>query len=233
MAELEANPEWVAQRAEQDRRLQERATAFRQAAAPLLEELERAGISTDDFGTFVNRPYPGVLEPARFDAAAATPILLHWLPEIQDARVKEAIVRHLKTKAARGVATEELIEAFRVAGEDLQWVIGDTLQAVATKEHYPALVELAADRRHGHGRAQLFDILWRVKTDRALKILVHGLEDPDVALVAGSALRRAVGNEAARDKLARLTDHANGVVSRAARENLKRADRALSKERRP
>ena len=48
MAELEANPEWVAQRAEQDRRLQERATAFRQAAAPLLDELERAGISTDD-----------------------------------------------------------------------------------------------------------------------------------------------------------------------------------------
>jgi hypothetical protein len=51
MAELEANPERVAQRAEQDRRLQERATAFRQTAAPLLEELERA-----------------------------TPILLHWLP---------------------------------------------------------------------------------------------------------------------------------------------------------
>ena len=227
MAELEANPERVAQCAEQDRRLHERARAFRQAAAPLLEELERAGISTDDFGTFVNRPYPGVLEPARFDAAAATPILLRWLPEIQDARVKEAIVRHLETEAARGVATESLTEAFRVAGEDVQWVIDDTLQAVATKE---ALIELAADRRHGHGQAQLFDIPWRVKTDRAQEILVHGLEDPDVALVAGSALRRAVGNEGARDKLARLTDHANGAVSRAARENLKRADRALSKE---
>lgn len=153
----------------------------------------------------MNRPYPGVLEPGRFDAAAATPILLHWLPEIQDARVKEAIVRHLKTKAARGVATEPLIEAFRLAGEDLQWIIGDTLQVVATKEQYPALVELAADRRHGHGRAPLFDILWRVKTDRALKILVHGLEDPDVALVAGSAFA-ARRRERGRARQARTAD---------------------------
>ena len=62
------------------------------------------------FGKFVNRPYAGVLEPARFDAAAATPILLRWLPEIQQAGVKEAIVRHLETKAARDVATDALID---------------------------------------------------------------------------------------------------------------------------
>jgi hypothetical protein len=199
----------------------------RNAAAPLLRDLEQAGIGTEDFGRFVNRPIPGVLDPARFDEAAATPILLRWLPEMADRRVKESIVRHLKNKAARGVATDTLVAEFRVADDHLRWVIGDTLQAVATKHQYPTLVELAADERYGSGRAPLFDILWRARTDRAVAILRDSLADPDVALVAGSALRRAIGNEAARDHLAALVDHPDDVVRRAARENLARASRAI------
>lgn len=231
MTELEADPDQLVLRAERDRASRERSAHFKEAAAPLLRDLAHAGIDTTDFARFVNRPFPGVIEPSYFDAVAAAPILLRWLPLIDHAGVKETIVRRLKTKAARGIATDALAAEFRAADDNLRWVIGDTLQAVATKDQYPALVELAADAHYGHGRAQLFDVLWRVKTDEALEILSRSLEDPDVALVAGSALRRRIGNDEARAKLAPLTTHPNERVARAARENLKRAERALMRKR--
>jgi hypothetical protein len=65
----------------------------------LLAELEAAGLDTRDFGRFVNRVVPGVIEPSTFDAERATPILLRWLPRVGDRRLKESVVGHLKTKA--------------------------------------------------------------------------------------------------------------------------------------
>lgn len=93
---------------ERDRRRQDRLTAFREEAAPVKEALAAAGIDPTDFGRFVNRPFPGVLEPAHFDEERAVPVLLGWLPRVRSEYVKESMVRHLHTKAARGIAVEPL-----------------------------------------------------------------------------------------------------------------------------
>jgi HEAT repeat protein len=192
--------------------------------------LAAEGIDPADFGRFVNRGVPGVMEPSTFDAARATPVLLTCLGRVTDPTLKQAIVAHLKTRAAKGVAAPALIEAFREAeDEELRWQIGDTLQATMTPEHHDAVLALAEDRRYGIGRQMLVDSLWRMKSDRVEPVLQNALTDPDVALHAGSALRRVIGNERAVARLEPLVGHEDKRVLQAACWNLKRARRALAK----
>jgi hypothetical protein len=194
--------------------------------------LAAAGIDPTDFGQFVNRVVPGVIEPSTFDQERATPLLIDWLPRVRDARVKEAIVGHLKTRAAKGVAVALLADEFRRAEDDLlRWQIGDTLQTVVTPEQHDVLLALAQDQRYGTSRQMLIDNLWRVKSACAKQVLTRALTDPDVALHAGSALRRLTGNDEAARRLAGLVDHDDERVARAARENLKRAEKALARQR--
>jgi len=146
--------------------------------------------------------------------------------------VKEAIVGHWKTRAAKGVAVALLADEFRRAEDDLlRWQIGDTLQTVVTPEQHDVLLALAEDQRYGMSRQMLIDNLWRVKSTRAEQVLTRALTDPDVALHAGSALRRLTGNDEAARRLAALVDHDDERVARAARVNLKRAERALARQR--
>lgn len=196
-------------------------------ADALTADLRAHGVDPADFGRFVNRAVPGVIEPSTFDAERATPVLLTWLPRVEE-RLKPAIVGHLRTRAARGVAAGPLLHEFRTASDDnLRWQIGDVLQTVATPDHYEEIVELAGRREYGMGRQMLVDMLWRIKTDAARATLVASLDDPDVALHAGSALRRAIGNESALAHIEPLLDHPDERVAGAARTNAKRARKAL------
>jgi hypothetical protein len=192
--------------------------------------LAAEGIDPADFGRFVNRVVPGVIKPSAFDAERATPVLLTCLGRVTDPKLKQTIVAHLKTRAAKGVAVPALLEAFREAEEEgLRWQIGDTLQAAMTPAHHDAVLALAEDRRYGMGRQMLVDSLWRVKSDRVEGVLADALTDPDVALHAGSALRRVIGNERAVARLEPLAGHEDRRVVQAASWNLKRARRALAK----
>jgi hypothetical protein len=214
---------------EWERRRHERAAAYQRDAAPLIAALTRAGVDPTDFGRFVNRPIPGVLRPSQFDGAAALPILLRWLPRIGNEQVKESVVRHLRTKAAKPIAAEALLQEFRRAQDpNYKWVIADVLQFVCDKSHFPQLVELAAGRRHGIGRAPLVDMLWRVKTAQADEILAEAVNDPDAARSAMSALRRRLGNAAARPLIEPLLGHAHDHVRLAARDHLRRIDKSLA-----
>jgi HEAT repeat protein len=197
---------------------------------PVKDALTAAGIDPTDISRFVNRVVPGVIAPSHFDGPAAVPVLLQWLPRISNEMVKDTIVRRLRTPAAKKVAVDALLAEFTSAHNDgYKWVVGDALAYVADAHSYPDLVELAADRRHGKGRQMLIDMLWRVKTDRADEVLLAALTDPDVTLQAVSALRRRLGNEAARPHIAGLTDHADPHVRDAARRHLKRVDKHLSR----
>jgi hypothetical protein len=198
----------------------------------LRADLEAAGVDSTDFGRFVNRVTPGVVEASSFDAEPAIDVLIRWLPRAEDKHLRWSIVGHLKTTAARGIAGATLLDEFRRSDDEmLRWHIGDTLQTVATPEEYDDIVALAGDTSYGMSRQMLVDMLWRVKTDRSRQTLVRGIQDPDVALHAGSALRRLVGNDKAAALLEPLTDHENEQVARAARQNLNRARKALSRRR--
>jgi hypothetical protein len=79
-------------REETERRRHDRKIACERDGAPVKAALAAAGIDPADFGRFVNRPFPGVLEPSRFDAEKTVPVLLEWLSKIASEYVKESIV---------------------------------------------------------------------------------------------------------------------------------------------
>lgn len=208
---------------------QARAADYEHDAEPVKAALAAAGIDTGDFGRFVNRPVPGVLEPAHFDAARAMPVLLEWLPRVTNEKLREAMVRHLAIKARDGVVAEALIEEYHRPGSaSYKWVVADTLTFACERRHFSAITDLAADTSHGMGRQPLVGMLWRIKTPAADEILLKALANPDTALAAMSALRRRFGNPAARQHIASLLQHPDQRVRGAASQQLRRIDRQLT-----
>lgn len=173
---------------------QERARRYREGlgwreAEPLIAALEAAGIDTVDFGYF------GAASFTTFDFAGAAPILVDWLPRVEDPGVKEAMVRSLAGQgSARGEGTRRLIAEFRrpeYADEaSLRWAIGNTLATLAGPADADAIIEILHDRSAGMARQMLCDALSRTKDPRRVAVLIDLIGDDTVAGHAISALRR-------------------------------------------
>jgi hypothetical protein len=163
--------------------------------AAVQRSLEAAGISARDFDRFVNRPAVGVLEPELFDADAAFPVLLAWLPRLEHGRTRDIVARRL-AQGALSVARKRqvapaLAAALREEGDSgAGWALGDALSRVLVPEVYDDVLELVADSRLGTSRQMLVAALWRVKDERALRFAEELTEDEDVRLHAESAVRR-------------------------------------------
>jgi hypothetical protein len=208
---------------------QARVADYEHEAEPVKAALAAAGIDTADFGRFVNRSVPGVIEPAHFDAARAMPVLLEWLPRITSEKLRETVVRHLAIKTKDGLTAEALIEEYRRPGSaNYKWVVGDTLAFVCDKRHFTAITDLAADTSQGLGRQPLVGMLWRIKTPAADETLLNAVADPDTALAAMSALRLRFGNAAARRHIESQLQHPDQRVRGAASQQLRRIDRQLA-----
>jgi hypothetical protein len=214
---------------ERERARQAASSAHRRDAEPVKAALTAAGIDTRDFGRFVNRALPGVIDPAYFDKTRAMPVLLEWLPRVGNERVKETMVRHLSVRTKDGAVADALIPEFRKpGGPSYKWVVADTLAFVCGPRHYAELTELAADKSHGHARSPLVEMQWRIKTEAADRVLLDGIADPDVSFQAMSALRRRFGNPAARPHIQLLVNHANDRVRATAQIQLRRIDTYLA-----
>jgi hypothetical protein len=181
---------------------------FSEAAAPMLAELETAGLDTSDFGLFTS------LRPTTFDYARAVPFLIDWLPRIDHPKVVDSIARSLTgQRAARGEGARRLIEAFERLPNDEQatlWAIGNALSTIAGPSDADALIVLLLDRRYGIARQMLCDALARTGDPRTAAVLTELIDDDDVSGHAVLALRRlgrwkGLPDEAgARPKLQRL-----------------------------
>ena len=193
--------------------------------------LRDAGVSgVEDLGRFVNKTQ--YFEPSRLDEAAAAPVLLRLLPELDDERVVRTIGRHLQSKAVPRGCYDKVLAAYQKWGRrpgEAGWVLGDTLARKADKSHADDFVALASDPSYGTARAFIDDALWRFKSVADVEPLLHGLiRDPDVSAHAMSALQRTIGPErmatALRDLLNETVDDR---VADQARRQLKRVERKL------
>ncbi len=92
MAELNADPEFVAMRARKEEEILKREAEYRRAEAPLVNELRAAGFQVQSAWDLVNTPgsYP-----------KAVPILLAHLPLPYPAAVREGIARALAVREAK------------------------------------------------------------------------------------------------------------------------------------
>ncbi len=192
------------------------------------EALAEAGVDPTYFGRFTSARGRQVLGGGELDYRAATPVLLACLDQVRDPRVLEAVVRSLSTSAARGSAFVPLLDLFRRTPNgqaSLKWAIGNALSVVAQRTDLPAVYEVAIDRSHV-GRSMLVGMLWRLAEPDPVPELRILVADPDCAFAAMSSLRRKVSPDEARSVIGPLTDNAVETVRNAARENLKRVNKA-------
>jgi hypothetical protein len=190
----------------------------------------------EDLDRFVNNTKH--LAPSRFDSRAAMPVLLRLLPTLTDRKAVEATARHLHGAWARPSAFDALEEAFRTwAPHDalVAWTIGDSLALAATFDDLDVLLDFAENRQYGQARQMIVYSLWRFGKDlRVVDAIRRLTEDPDVCLHAMTALRRAVGNEAAMLQLCRVRDeHPDQNVRKQAARAVKNAQRSLVRHQYP
>lgn len=216
MEQLAKDPDYQAAMRERDRQSEARRREYFEAARPVLEELEAAGVRVEgDLMTIDGRE----------NYAAALPILLRWLPKIDHEIVKETLVRGLTSKWARPEAARPLVDEFRrIAGreEKLGWLIGSALETVADESVRDDLLELATDRSFGRARGFLVTALGNIKDPRTEQALVELLDDPDVTAYAIMGLGKMKATAAA-PAVERFLDHPDKWV----RDHAKKALRNL------
>jgi len=182
VAELEAQPEYVARKREFEEKRQDSVRQHRLIARPVIEDLKKAGYAIktlDELRT----------SGTRYDSAV--PVLLKWLPLISDESVKESIVRTLSVPWAKPAAVMPLIAEFLGAPEsadNLKWAIGNALRVVGDDSVFDHLRGLVRDSRHGKARQMIVLSLGKMKDPRVVDTLVELLDDEDVSGHALDAL---------------------------------------------
>jgi hypothetical protein len=144
--------------------------------AAFVEDLERAGVSVESPWDLVKTkdPYP-----------RAIPVLLDWLDRL-DVEVplyaresfREALVRSLAVKEARGTAAPALIAQFRRRDARHRWEVGNALSVVADEAVFDDVAELLRDASYGNDRQMLALAIGRMHDPRAEGVLLAALHDP-------------------------------------------------------
>ena len=179
MAELQADRGFVAERERREDDLRRREAVWREAEAPLVQELRAAGVAVESVWDLVNTaaPYP-----------AAVPILLAHLERPYPDRVREGIARALAVPEA-SFSAETLIRLYRQEppGTDAKQGLAVALAQAAGDDE---LIALAGDPAHGTSRALLLDALARSPAPRARAALDALTGDPEVGEEARRLMRK-------------------------------------------
>ncbi|MEX1094785.1 MAG: hypothetical protein WED34_01985 [Planctomycetales bacterium] len=130
LAELEADPEYQARRAELDKRHAARVAELAEAEKPLVEELRVAGFDIDSASDFINNdPHPVL--PRRFigEYHDAYPILMRHLRLPHHPAVREGIIRALTVRDGGRLLEQALLDEFAIETDPhLRWVLANALR---------------------------------------------------------------------------------------------------------
>jgi HEAT repeat protein len=195
-------------------------------AAPLAAELADMGFVVE---------FPEDLLAQGVDYRQAVPLLIRWLPRVENADVKCSIIRTLTVPWARPVAARPLVEELRRAlsgpGEPSAMVVFDianALEVVGDESVADDLLELSRDHRvDTEARAYLVQALGNVPQERvtgALLDILRAEQDPPVIVGALKALGR-LRDPCARHVLEAHTKNGDRQVRKEAERALKRLDR--------
>jgi HEAT repeat protein len=184
-----------------------------------VRDLARVGIAIATPWDLVNKREPH---------GAAIPVLLDWLDRVDSevaprerATFREALVRSLTVKEARGIAGPALLHEFRRddVESSYRWVVANALAVVADESIRDDLIELATDARYGKDRQMLVLALARTPDPKVVRTLLCLLKDDDVAGHAAKALGR-VRPTNVRHAVERLLAHPTPWVRTEARKTL-------------
>jgi HEAT repeat protein len=219
MAELEADPEWVVRRDEQERARQEIAERNRGDSQPIRDELAELGFEIDSIADLYNR---------RFNYEAAIPILLDWFPRVKSPDVKESMARALTVRWARPEAAPMMLaELGRLRDSEeersLRFAVANALVEVADDSVFEELVELVQDDRYpiaDRGRLVVAFANMQEERERAIEVL-RSLLDEDVAPHAIAALGELGATEACA-QIEPFLEHEDSWVREEAKKALRK-----------
>ncbi|MGF6229461.1 HEAT repeat protein [Inquilinus ginsengisoli] len=172
---LEADPEWVARRAERNRLHEERTAALRESEAPLIAALNDVGVDVRS-AWLLNAKHPNY--------RSAVPVLLAHIDGEYDDRIREGIVRALGYSEARQLAWDSVLVALKRQrsrpGSGFRDGLMAALAGMARSGDLPALIELVADPTLGQSRLLLISKLSRSRQPEARAVLEKLRDDPDL-----------------------------------------------------
>lgn len=134
MAELHANPEWVAQNTAREARRAAAEAQFRIEEEPIIADIAVAGFQVRSVWDLVNtnKRYP-----------AAIPVLLDHLRRSYHPRIREGIIRALTVKEAKGIAAGVIINELQHENDsENRWALANALTMTADRANAAAIQAL-------------------------------------------------------------------------------------------
>ena len=197
---------------------QQKAAAIMAASKPILAELSEAGYKVERISDLNNQ---------RINYKHAIPVLIKWLPIVENPVIKEVIVRALSVPWAKSSNISELlINEFEKAGTNfaLKWAIGNALSVVANDNVRSSVVDLIRDESHGKAREMLVLSLGNMRTNDVEEVLIDLLNDENLVGYAIMALGK-LKSEKARATIEKLTTHPKSWVRKEAKKTIELIDK--------
>jgi hypothetical protein len=174
MARLEADPEWVARRAEREARHAASVAQLRvemePEAAPLRRDLAAIGLPVASVWDLVNMsaPYP-----------KAVPILLRHLATARHPVQREGLARALTVQEAEGVAGPPILRELKNEEHpDTRWAFANALTIVATPAEADDIAALVDDPNFEDVRDRLAQALKNVRRARRSRLAGKAGKNP-------------------------------------------------------
>jgi hypothetical protein len=176
LAELHADPAYVAAQKQRDNERNARTLAYHLAEEPIVRDLRAKGIAVASVWDLV---------ASDKDYSGAIPVLLLHLSKDYPDRVREGIARALAVPSAK-IGWEVLVSEFEkdpdLEGHGAKAGIALALAASADEGVLPEVIRLLADRRHGASRGLLLLALKRLKPTNLSQLIDVLKDDPDLAV---------------------------------------------------
>lgn len=193
----------------------------RQDSIPVINDLARIGYSLewlDDLYHHQKEKYP-----------TAIPILLKWLPKIDNLDVKEVIIRALSVPWAKPQAGPQLIIEYKKLKFNLEsgirWAIGNALSVVADDSVLPDILEILLDKTNGKSREMFAVALGNMKNPIVEDELINFLDDEQLAGHAIMALRK-LKSKKALSALEKFLTHPKTWVRNEAKKAVEKINRS-------
>ena len=197
--------------AERDPEMQARMRKSMAVAKPIIDDLAKLGYKVETLAE---------LRHQNRDWKTALPVLLRWLPLIDDdLNVKQDIISCLSVPWIGNKATGELIEEFKTYAPThsmVAWTIGNALSSVDVKGFEKQIIELCGNPKYGMARQMLVLSLGRLRKPQAEEMAVELLNDEEVKLHAIGALG-TIKSKRALFELERLLTDKRAVIRKEAR----------------
>jgi len=218
---LNNNPEYLARMRDIDLKQKLSAKEYDLAAKDVVNELRQMCFRIS---------YVGQLYHGNMCYEVAIPVLMKWLPKIDNIRVKEDIVRALTVKWAKPQAGPLLVDEYDKAMDSLlRWAIGNALSVVADDGVCDDLMRLAKDIGAGIDRQMIVVALGNMKNPAAVDVLIKCLKDENVSGHALMALRKLKAAKA-RSYIEPFLSHKITWKRNEAKKATKAIDKAILKK---